>query len=54
MKCVRVRVGNKFVFVCCPCIHACMTDRNYRNLRSLEDVQTLEFSKLDMTENSVV
>ena len=54
MKRVRVRAGNELDFVGCPGVHACMTDRNYRKWCSLEDVQTLEFSKLDMTEKSVV
>ena len=51
---MRVRAGNELDFVGCLCVHACMTDRNYRKWCSLEDVQTLEFSKLDMTEKSVV
>ena len=43
MKCVRVHAGNELDFVGCPCIHACLTDRNYRKWRSLGDVQPLEF-----------
>ena len=51
---MRVRAGNELDFGGGLCVHACITDRNYRKWCSLDDVQTLEFSKLDMTEKSVV
>ena len=41
MESVRVRAGNELDFVCCPQVHACMTNRNYRKWRPLGDVQTL-------------
>ena len=54
MECVQVPLGNEFDVVGCPQVNASLTDRNCRKRCFLEDVQTLEFSKHDMTEKHMV